>query len=143
MFKMTLLPRRKGVRVWFNVIEDEESKEVLSFLNEYVASLTGGKKFSVILLSKSQVQILRVQDAQYKSHIQDVEGQLEKDGLKVAANLSSLLMKHKHPQAANQQRKVSKLVDLVGNVNYVVGRRMKSGVRKDSDEDDDEELGVE
>ena len=110
MFKMTLLPRKKGVRVWFNVIEDEQLKEVLSFLNEYVASLTGVKKFSVTLLSRGQIQTLREQDAQYKSHVQDVEGQVEKVGLKVADNLSSLLLKHKHPQGANQQRKVSKLV---------------------------------
>lgn len=119
--------------------EHEQPKEVLSFLNEYVASL-GCKKLKVILLSKSQVQHLRAQDAQYKPHVQLVEGQLEKDGLRVAANLSSLLMKRRTPQGANTQRRVSRLVDLVGNVNSVGGRRMKPGDRNYADEDDDEEL---
>ena len=130
--------------MWFNVdnnCEHEQSKEVLAFLIEYVGKLTGGDKSKVILLSKKQVALLRAQDAQYRTHIQFVEDQVEKDGLKVAANLSSLLMKRKHPEKFHTQRKVSNLCDLVSNVNTLVNRRRQPGNRKDSedDEDDDDE----
>ena len=53
LFKLTKLPRKAGVRVWFNVdnnCEREQSKDVLAFLIEYMAKLTGGNKSKVNLL---------------------------------------------------------------------------------------------
>ena len=142
LFKLTKLPRKAGARVWFNVdnnCEHEQSKEVLAFLIEYVGKLTGGNKSKVILLTKKQVALLRAQDAQYQTHVQFVEDQVEKDGLRVAANLSSLLMKRKNPEKLHTQRKVSNLCDLVSNVNTLVKRRRQPGNRKDSDDDEDDE----
>ena len=63
---------------------------------EYVGKLTSGNKSKVILLTKKQVAVLRWRDEQYKAQIQFVEEQVEKEGLRVAGNLSSLLMKGKN-----------------------------------------------
>ena len=144
LFKLTKLPRKAGVRVWFNVdnnCEREQSKDVLAFLIEYMAKLTGGNKSKVNLLSKKQVALLRAQDDQYRTHAQFVDDQVERDGLRVAANLSSLLMKRKNQEKLQTQRKVSVLADLVKNVNTLVNRRKQPGNRKDAedDEDDDDE----
>ena len=87
--------------------------------------------------------LLRAQDDQYRTHAQFVDDQVERDGLRVAANLSSLLMKRKNQEKLQTQRKVSVLADLVKNVNTLVNVRhsKQPGNRKDAedDEDDDDE----
>ena len=142
LYKLTKLPRNAGARVWFSVdnnCEHEQSKEVLAFLLEYVGKLTGGNKSKVILLTKKQVAVLRWQDEQYKTQIQFVEEQVEKEGLRVAGNLSSLLMKGKNLEKIGTQRKVSHLCDLVSNVNTLVKRRRKPVKRKHVDDEEDDE----
>ena len=142
LFKLTKLPHNAGARVWFNVdnnCEHEQSKEVLAFLIEYVGKLTGGNKSKVILLTKKQVAVLRWRDEQYKAQIQFVEEQVEKEGLRVAGNLSSLLMKGKNLENICTQRKVSHLCDLVSNVNTLVKRRRKPVKWKHVDDEEDDE----
>ena len=142
LFKLTKLPNNAGARVWFNVdnqCEDEQSKVVLAFLVEYVGKLTGGKRSKVILLTKQQVAVLRWQDEKFKAQIQCVDEQVEKEGLRVCGNLSSLLMKSANQEKKETQQRVSHLCDLVSNVNTLVKRRRKPVKRKDVDDDEDDE----
>jgi hypothetical protein len=64
---------------------------------------------------------------------------VEKEGLRVAGNLRSLLMKGKNLENIGTQRKVSHLCDLVSNVNTLVKRRRKPVNRKHLDDDEDDE----
>ena len=142
LYKLTKLPRNAGARVWFSVdnnCEHEQSKEVLAFLIEYVGKLTGGNKSKVILLTKKQVAVLRWQDEQYKAQIQFVEEQVEKEGLRLCGNLSSLLMKGTNLETIGTQKRVSHLCDLVSNVNTLVKRRRKPVKRKHLDDEEDDE----
>ena len=142
LFKLTKLPRNTGARVWFNVdnqCEDEQSKVVLAFLVEYVGKLTGGNRSKVILLTKQQVAVLRWQDEKYKAQIQCVDEQVEKEGLRVCGNLSSLLMKNTNQAKNCTQKRVSHLCDLVSNVNTLVKRRRKPVKRKHVDDEEDDE----
>ena len=145
MFKVTLLPRQNGVRVWFNVdkeLQKKQAEDVMNFLDMHFKRLLKGKKMKGLLLPPEKVALLRLQDDQFRNHVQSSEQQLEQDGLEVANNLSKLLMKRRYQEGARTQRRVSKLVDLVARVNAVAERRKKKADRDDSEADDEEFDGI-
>ena len=125
MFKVTMLPRKNGIRIWLcNFEECAVTEDLVPFLHAHLAKLES-VKFRIRVLTNEGVEDLRWQHEHVKAHIQRVGSEISTAGLRVADNLSALLLKRNNPHSAATQRRVGRLVDLVTTVNTVVGRRVR------------------
>lgn len=76
------------------------------------------------LMSVDEVAALRQQDDVYKNKMQNLETGMVSQGLKIADNLSTMLMKWKNHESKTTQRKVGRLVDMSARINTIAARRI-------------------
>ena len=77
------------------------------------------------LMSVEEVAALRQLDDVYKNQMQNLETGMVSQGLNLAANLSTMLMKRKNHESKTTQRKVSRLVDMSATINTIAARRIR------------------
>ena len=125
VFKVTMLPRKSGIHIWLsNLAEIDVTEEIVPFLKVHMAKFAS-ENFKIRVLTNEEVEDLRKQDEKFKAHMESVESEISTAGLRVADNLSALLLKRKNPQSSATQRMVGRLVDLVSTLITVVGRRVR------------------
>ena len=106
----------------------------------HVEKVTGGN-VTMKLMSVEEVAALRQLDDVYKNQMQNLETGMVSQGLNIAANLSTMLMKRKNHESNTTQRKVSRLVDMSATINIIAARRIRvedsqsiHGILQDDDE---------
>ena len=126
IFKVTMMPRKQGLRVW---VDGKFSECWHPFLVEQVGQ-AGAEDCRVRVMSGDEIAILRQRDDNFHAVSQGLEHEVAFAGLRVADNLAAMLRKRKNPDSVKTQRRVSDLVDLVSTVNTVVGQKVRVGGRR-------------
>lgn len=120
--KVTLLPRKRGVRLWLHqrIGSEEVTKTVMPYCSEVL-----GNVGTVKILSDEQVHALTQHDAVYRREMQSLESTMATKGLELAADLASLLKQRKNNNSATNVRKQNHLIDLTATVNMIASKRIK------------------
>jgi hypothetical protein len=120
--KVTLLPRKTGVRLWLHqrIGTEEVTKTVKPYCSEVL-----GNAGTVKILSDEQVHALTQHDAVYRREMQSLETTMTTKGLELAADLASLLKQRKNNNSATNVRKQNHLINLTATVNMIAAKRMK------------------
>ena len=77
------------------------------------------------LMSVEDVAALRQQDNVYNNQMQNLETGMVSQGLKIADNFFTMVMKRKSHESNTTQRKVSRLVDMSATINTIAARRIR------------------
>jgi hypothetical protein len=146
LFKVTMMPRRQGLRVW---IDGEYSELWSPFLIEQGVK-AGAQDCRVRMMSNVEVAKQRQQDKYFETTAKSLEDEVTTRGLRVADNLATLLGKRKRASSVNTQRRVSHLMDFVSTVNTVVkqkvrvkGQRLSEHLESVEKDEDDEQSEAE
>ena len=146
LFKVTMMPHRKGLRVW---IEGKFSELWSPFLTEQGVQ-AGAQDSRVRRMSNAEVAKQRQQDKYFETPAKSLEDEFTTRGLRVADNLATLLGKRKRASSVNTQRRVSHLMDFVSTVNTVVkqkvrvkGQRLSEHLESVEKDEDDEQSEAE
>jgi hypothetical protein len=126
IFKVTMMPRKQGFRVW---VDGKFSECWHPFLVEQVGQ-AGAEDCRVRMISADEIAILRQKDDKFHAISKRLEDEVASAGLRVADNLAAMLRKRKNQDSAKTQRRVSHVVDLVSSVNSVVGQKVRVGGRR-------------
>ena len=101
IFKVTLLARGKGLRVWMdNVRMEEITSKIMLVFQRHFEKVTGGNVTMKVMFVED-VAALRQLDDVYKNKMQNLETGMVSQGLTIADNVSTMLMKRKNHESKN------------------------------------------